>query len=428
VRQKGVIKLLLDLFERWPRRCIRVAARMGESMEGHLVGWIVANPAAARAMAAEDPALATVIDALSGPQRAALPDAELDSLHPLFRDPPWARGARRAARPITVALEPLLPPVRAVLLPDEQALAADAEKRMDAWVAAGWLHDRRRRHGDSLWHLYEVVHGDDEVVRVAGEAIAQEWGWSRDREWLGYGMVALAPARASAVLIAASKERPSSAPVLCALASPAAASFFPSALGTKTWRSLAVSWAERHPEYASRAWIPVALGRAMKPRELAERGLRAVARAGHEPVLRGIAAEYGAAATAGVEALLAVDRLDTLPRPVPKSIAFLVPAALPRPRLRDRDAVLPLPSLPTLANIFAISTQGEPYAGVEVAKAMLEPASPAETVWEITQQWFRAGAPSEHSWALGALGLAGNDDVATRLAPVIRAWPGELQH
>ena len=39
-----------------------------------------------------------------------------------------------------------------------------------------------------------------------------------------------------------------------------------------------------------------------------------------------------------------------------------------------------------------------------------------------------ADAPSKDKWALLAMGHIGGDHCATRLAPLIRAWPGESQH
>ena len=48
--------------------------------------------------------------------------------------------------------------------------------------------------------------------------------------------------------------------------------------------------------------------------------------------------------------------------------------------------------------------------------------------WALFEQWLADGAPPQHKWAFLALGALGNDAVAVRLAPRIRAWPGESQH
>jgi predicted DNA-binding WGR domain protein len=48
--------------------------------------------------------------------------------------------------------------------------------------------------------------------------------------------------------------------------------------------------------------------------------------------------------------------------------------------------------------------------------------------WALFDAWSIAGAPSNAKWAMLALGWFGGDATATRLAPMIRAWPGESQH
>ncbi|MEE3921667.1 DUF4132 domain-containing protein [Micromonospora sp. BRA006-A] len=51
-----------------------------------------------------------------------------------------------------------------------------------------------------------------------------------------------------------------------------------------------------------------------------------------------------------------------------------------------------------------------------------------EFVWALFESWQSAGAPSKDGWAFTALGLLGDDSTARRLAPLVRAWPGESQH
>jgi hypothetical protein len=58
-------------------------------------------------------------------------------------------------------------------------------------------------------------------------------------------------------------------------------------------------------------------------------------------------------------------------------------------------------------------------------KARCTPASLAAFAWDLFMAWMSAGAPANGRWALQALGDFGDDEVARRLTPLIREWPGE---
>jgi hypothetical protein len=68
------------------------------------------------------------------------------------------------------------------------------------------------------------------------------------------------------------------------------------------------------------------------------------------------------------------------------------------------------------------------YAGVGLVTDACDPQSLAEFGWALFQQWRSAGEPAAHGWALDALGWLGDDDTVRRLAPLIRAWPGDGGH
>lgn len=48
--------------------------------------------------------------------------------------------------------------------------------------------------------------------------------------------------------------------------------------------------------------------------------------------------------------------------------------------------------------------------------------------WALVEAWLGEGAPPGGRWAFLAAGFLGGDRTATRLAPLVRAWPGESQH
>ncbi len=48
--------------------------------------------------------------------------------------------------------------------------------------------------------------------------------------------------------------------------------------------------------------------------------------------------------------------------------------------------------------------------------------------WKLFDIWLAEGAPSREKWALMSLGYLGGDGTALKLAPLVRAWPGQAQH
>ncbi|HWI04048.1 MAG TPA: DUF4132 domain-containing protein, partial [Acidimicrobiales bacterium] len=120
--------------------------------------------------------------------------------------------------------------------------------------------------------------------------------------------------------------------------------------------------------------------------------------------------------------------LQLLPARIPALPAWLEPADLPPVLLRDRRSALPASAVGHLCTMLAMSEPGDPYAGVEIVREAVDPLSAAELAWAIFERWQSAGCPAKDGWALDALGLLGDDETVRRLAPLIRAWPGEGAH
>jgi Domain of unknown function (DUF4132) len=197
---------------------------------------------------------------------------------------------------------------------------------------------------------------------------------------------------------------------------------------SKSIRPTALAWFERHAAPAARDLIPLAVGRPGKERANAEAALRALDQRGHGAVVRATAANYGNEVAAAMDACLAVDPLQLLPARVPTTPAWLDPAHLPQVLLRDRRAALPPSAVGHLCTMFAISKPGDIYAGIDVVRDAVDPASLADMAWSVFERWQGAGYPAREGWALDALGLVGDDDTVRRLAPLIQAWPGESAH
>ncbi|MEM6531394.1 MAG: DUF4132 domain-containing protein [Myxococcota bacterium] len=425
--EKPALKVLPDIFRRYPRRAIRLG--LGRSaLDIHLRGWVLEAKSAAEALLDElDDSgckkLLSLLDA-STPQH---PEAKLEELPRLFTEPPWTRKKAKGVAPIELEVD--LPPVSAVLTEEENSIA---EAVLVAAKEVGPAKDSLGRYMTPAEVVAAVLGGRNADLET--ELTGQYWYDERARE-LAFGLIKAAPDRAGGLLEAA--RDPSSATYTASpqmaqcsipLAAPEMAELFLEGLGKKTQRASAVEWLLRHPEYAARAWLPAAVGKGKKIKSLAQSGLRMLASRGHEDTVRAAAEHYGSEAVEAIDVLLATDPLEVLPKKVPKTIYFFNPSVLPRPKLRGRDEVLPFPAVRILADIFAISSLDEVYEGVNVAKELLEPDSFAAFAWAMFEQWLSIGAPSKESWALTALGLVGNDDIAHRLTPMIRAWPGESQH
>jgi hypothetical protein len=77
---------------------------------------------------------------------------------------------------------------------------------------------------------------------------------------------------------------------------------------------------------------------------------------------------------------------------------------------------------------FKKSDLNQPHALITDLKQEANRESLETFVWDLLQLWLALGAPSKEKWAMVAVGLWGGDRTALKLAPLVRAWPGESQH
>jgi predicted DNA-binding WGR domain protein len=196
----------------------------------------------------------------------------------------------------------------------------------------------------------------------------------------------------------------------------------------KKSRQLAQKWLLEFPEAAAVGLIPIAVGETGKARANAETALRYIASHGKRDAVEGVAKKYGGEVQEVMGDVLDFDPLLDFPAKLPKIPGFFNAAALPRPRLTGQKKVLPVAAVDALGTMLAFARLDEPYAGLAQVKEACEPASLAETAWELFQAWLVAGAPSKEQWAFLALAHFGNDECARKLTPLVRAWPGEAAH
>ncbi len=73
------------------------------------------------------------------------------------------------------------------------------------------------------------------------------------------------------------------------------------------------------------------------------------------------------------------------------------------------------------------STLAEPAPLVQALKRQAGPASLDAFAWRLFELWMIGRSPNRDKWVLTTLGLFGGNVTVLRLAPLLRAWPGQMQ-
>ncbi|WP_166875081.1 DUF4132 domain-containing protein [Massilia mucilaginosa] len=194
-------------------------------------------------------------------------------------------------------------------------------------------------------------------------------------------------------------------------------------------RTAARDWLLAHPEHAACALIAPALGKPGGARDQARAALLLIAGAGHADLLMAVAARYRQKPVdAALRALLEQDPLERHPPKIAKLPDFWQPQGWTRPCLAASGQPLPAASLEHIGVMLRFPHADGVYAGVDQLRQACTGESLAAFAWDAFRAWTEAGSEPRENWVVSALGLVGNDDSARKLAPLIRAWPGEGQH
>jgi predicted DNA-binding WGR domain protein len=434
--QKYVAPVVMTAMERFPRRAMRVLA---EAAAGPGAPATAARALLRGHVISHAGLVSEVADALTGPAAEALraampsgtavPEAPIDRIPPILVTPPWTN---RRSGPAPVVVPGLATPSPTLLRwkPGEREAWAQTD------TGASWMLGRVGDWGITVQRAVAGV----EWRQVAIFALAPE---ELVRPHLSYAEPShtydVGPALsrllgrlgddAVAYVLRVVLTRPTT---LAAVLLPLEGSEIASRMAdwysrSKTIRPVAMSWLERHARAAARDLVGPALGPAGRDRSNAEAALRFLDQRGHRQAIQEVAATLGPAAGV-IDEMLDLDPLERLPARVPSLPAWLDPAHLPQLLLRDRRAALPAAAVAHLCTMLAISKPGDTYAGVEIVRNAVDPLSAAEMVWGIFERWQSAGYPVKDAWVLDALALLGDDETVRRLAPLIRAWPGEGAH
>jgi hypothetical protein len=203
--------------------------------------------------------------------------------------------------------------------------------------------------------------------------------------------------------------------------------------------SVAREWLSSHPAQTARGLIPL-LSRSGQLADAARDELKRVARGPARPLLEDLAGELAGPDRTRLQqrvldaALPAAPELEDAPDWLDEASGRIKQTALPAwlevtalPSLEVDGGSLGPRHLPAVLRLLRTSA-AEPDPGLAHVRRSVSPASAEEFAWALFDAWMTADSPSKDKWALLAMGHIGGDHCATRLAPLIRAWPGESQH
>lgn len=201
-------------------------------------------------------------------------------------------------------------------------------------------------------------------------------------------------------------------------------------------------WLRTHPDVAAEGLAPL-LGSHLPIADDARAFLRQHARNGGRPALQALADRLEGAAGGHLARQVldhGRDRVtmteDTAPDWLTAGIAsfpkkerpptWLTPRELPQLLVDGK----PLSDALTRQVLRALRASTFPtrHDLVSEIRTHADPDSRDAFAWGCFTAWMAEGAPSKERWALDTLGHLGGDRSASRLAPMVRVWPGQSQH
>lgn len=357
---------------------------------------------------------------------AVKPDANPDELPKILAIPPWLSGKRAQALPIVANVAMQSYPD--ALHDNEDGALAQAMSDYETYSKNPRKFEEVSADLGKRWYGKHVSSGLTSLKKADLKRAFELWpgdAWGGGYNTLvplavfgteaiaGYPRIAV---RASALFAAALRD---------IVESPKVALFYAYARTLKSARKHAERWFIRFPKAATVGLIPTAVGNHTQAREQAEAALQFIVSKGHGDLVRLVAAAYGPEVNTAVEAVLSADPRDRFPAKLPKIPAWANVEKLPRPLLKGREKALPKSAVEAIFMMLAFSTPESTYIGLEDVLAVCDRQSLEEFSWALFHEWQLGGASSKENWGMQQLGLLGGDEVARKLTPLIRAWPGE---
>ncbi|HZN93474.1 MAG TPA: DUF4132 domain-containing protein, partial [Myxococcales bacterium] len=428
---KEVVPLVAQAIARWPRRAMRLlAARAaakgagGEAARALLASLVRKDPASVDAVLPGLSAEAVrALESLRQGAAAIAADAPPERLPAILRNPPWI-GA--TPRPLPV-LE-----VKVIAPKDQMAWRPGEQEEWRAHRGYTYVRDvsstevqRILKNGGGHTALFRFLPDGPALKAIHAHPFGR-WG---EMEWLPTLVARFELQILPDVVRAADEHGPGALGVLEPYASAEIAPRMAEmAARSKIGRPHAVAWLLRHPTHAAAGLLAGALGPAGKEKDRACQALRLLAANGHRELVLDAARNTRPPCRDAAQEILDADPLLQFPARLPKLPAWYDAAALPPLLLADRSGKVPAAGVDVLVTMLAFPNADGWYPGIEEVKRALDPASARELAWGLFNLWMTGGASSKESWALQALGALGDDEIARRLVPLIRQWPGEAAH
>lgn len=437
---KRVRPALLEAMHRYPVRALRLLAAdvrdhagRASSVSGQLLTAHIAahRTRVERALPTLDGDLAKIVQPLLCPADR-LADAPADALPAVLTAPPWTRQRSTTGPTVLTGLTAGGEPVVEWMPGEREQWAASISWYTRRHDTGDWQQDiDALRHGLDTCTLRPAriyVHGPEDLVTPLLAS------WDPTDLWDGYDTLKPVAARfgltALPLLLRVVPRQPGSlARLLLPFVDESVARHMADwEVRLKSAAPVARSWFERHGVRAAPLLVPDAVGKAGRARRAAEQALLRIAAVHGDAVVRGAAESYGPQAAKAVAGLLSADPLErALPAVMPTVPGWADPSLLPQIAVTSGGA-LPPDAVRHVLTMLAMSGPGEPYPGLVEVTGTADASSLAAFAWALFEQWRLASMPAKEAWVLSALGLLGDDGTVRRLAPVIRAWPGEGAH
>lgn len=345
----------------------------------------------------------------------------------ILLSPPWRtrqRAPRSPALPALAAPSEAPPEVSLAWLPGEReswAVAARPFVPPEGWQPT--IDAIVGQEARPAWGALFAAFGPEDEVRALMPGWLPCFGAAQD-----LARVFVARFGAEALPAVAASHATRRVHLAQPFADPGTADFMADALvRLRVVRRPARAWLERHPDYAARWLVPVALGQVpagvSTTRATATAALRRLVAvsSGSFDVLAAARDAYGAEVAARVRDLLDDGGLSQFPRVMPALPAWAEPSVLPEVSLRG-GAPVPAEAVRTIVQMLTISRPDAPYAGLSAVQESCDPTSLAALAWTLFEGWQEAGSPAKERWAFEALAPLGDDATVRRLAAAIPTW------
>ncbi len=346
------------------------------------------------------------------------------------------RVRQRLAPEVALAPAPDDPPSLALRLAALLGMHAEVEAVVTRWPEGARAHYRLRQ---------EVVFGLGDPKRVVFHA--RRLGRRLDtplhvRAWLANAELAGLDLVKEGVRLAGAETADRLLEVLCLVKAPEAAVHVLELSLACAAPARARRWLEEEVGNAVAGLVPVAAG-AGKRAEAAAEYLRGVRHEGFAGVIEEQLRLAPADVTGRVRRVV-IDRLEQVYPPLGETPGWLrdALAAMPWARSFRPPDWLRFSSLPPLVvgehrlgdgqvrgvlAALAQSTLGAPRPLVRALGRHADAAPLDAFAWRLFELWLAGGAPVKDRWGLTTLAHLGGDASATRLAPLVAAWPGQCE-